>query len=343
MNKFSLTDFRNIALLSETEITSKWRGESLSPKVSFVCTAYNHEEFIEDTIRGFLLQETDFPFEILIHDDASTDKTATIISHYAQLYPQIIRVTIQTENQFSRDKNYPFDCMIEKARGKYIATCEGDDFWFCKNKISEQVNIFERNSRVTLVYSQAYIYLVTENKVCSGLVGKAMTKDAIYSRNRIPTLTVMFEKEALIGFSDYVGCNQKKWIQSDYQLWLWLNIQGEVFFYDKITSVYRVLTSSASRPKNIQAQYNFRKSVLSTSTYFAKRNCNASTLKQIMLKNHFFLYMWCLKRNLPQAQLHKKKILELFSKGKAFGVRVILSFLIEKILVPSYYKLSRRK
>lgn len=340
---FDLNAFREQSLPTQAQIISQWEGNLTSPLVSVICTAYNQESYIEDALKGFLMQKTDFPFEILIHDDASTDKTASIISHYAQLYPQIIRATIQTENQFSRNKNYPFDSMIAKTRGKYIAICEGDDFWFCKNKISEQVNIFEKKPKVTLVYSQAYIYLVRENKVCSGLVGKAMTKDSIYSRNRIPTLTVMFKKEALIGFSDYVGCNQKKWIQSDYQLWLWLNIQGELFFYDKITSVYRVLTNSASRPKNIQAQYNFRESVLSTSTYFAKRNCNASVFKQIMLKNHFFLYMWCLKRSLPQAQLHKKKILELFSKKKALGVKIILSFLIEKILIPSYYKLGRRK
>ncbi len=343
MNKFVISDFRNIVLPSESELMGKWIENSISPKVSFVCTTYNHERFIEDTIRGFLLQKTDFSFEILIHDDASTDDTAKIISHYSLLYPNIIHSIIQTENQYSCDRHFPLRTMFEKSKGKYIAICEGDDFWICRNKITEQVNILEKNSKVSLVYNKAYIYLVTENKECSGLVGKTMDSTSIYSRNGIPTLTTMFKKDLLTGFFDYVGSKHKNWLQSDYQLWLWLNLQGDIFFENKITSVYRVLTSSASRPNNIQAQYDFRLSVLSTSTYFASCNCNPYTLKNILLKNHFFLYMWCLKRELPQAHLHKKEVLDQLGKINAAGAKVILSFLVEKILIPIYFQLIRRK
>jgi len=337
VNKFDLIGFRNIVLPSETELMAKWAENTIAPKVSFICTTYNHESFIEDTIRGFLLQETSFPFEILIHDDASTDNTAQVIKYYSKLYPNIIHSVIQTENQYSRDRHFPIHSMFEQAKGEYIAICEGDDFWICKTKTSVQVSIFERNSKVSLVYGKAYIYRVSENNICSGVVGNLMATDAIYYKNGIPTLTTMFKKSALVGLNDYVGSNQKEWLQSDYQLWLWLKLQGDIVFEDKITSIYRVLTSSASRPDNVQAQYKFRQSVLSVSIYFSERNCSPKTLRYVLLRNHFFLYLWCLKRKLPQAKTHKKQVLKLLGKEKAFMAKIIFDMLIEKILVPTYF------
>ena len=88
-------------LRAENEIISKWNGNLFDPLVSICCTSYNHEAFIEDAVRGLLDQETDFSFEILIHDDASTDRTRQIIERYAESYPNIIKPMYQLENQFS--------------------------------------------------------------------------------------------------------------------------------------------------------------------------------------------------------------------------------------------------
>ncbi|AFJ01907.1 glycosyltransferase [Methylophaga frappieri] len=91
-------------LRSQTEIMASWEGDLSSPVVSICCITYNHDAYIEDALEGFLIQETDFPFEILIHDDASTDRTADIIREYEAAYPNLIKPIYQVENQYSQGK-----------------------------------------------------------------------------------------------------------------------------------------------------------------------------------------------------------------------------------------------
>lgn len=87
------------------------------PKVSVVCLAYNQEKYIRQALDGFVMQKTNFPFEVVIHDDASTDKTAQIIKEYQQKYPHLIRPIFQTKNQFSLGKNILVDFMLDHIHG----------------------------------------------------------------------------------------------------------------------------------------------------------------------------------------------------------------------------------
>lgn len=121
-----------------------------SIKVSIICNTFNHEKYIEDAIKGFVNQKTDFKFEICIHDDASTDHTKDIIMKYVNLYPELIHAIIQTENQYS--KGFSVNTInSSRARGEYIAFCEGDDYWTDPYKLQKQVNIFEKYSDCALV------------------------------------------------------------------------------------------------------------------------------------------------------------------------------------------------
>jgi len=103
--------------------------------VSICCLTYNHEHFIADAIDGFLMQKTDFPIEILIHDDASTDKTAEIIRKYQTKNPGRIEAIFQTDNQFSQGRGFAH--FFSQAKGKYIAECEGDDYWTNRHKLQK--------------------------------------------------------------------------------------------------------------------------------------------------------------------------------------------------------------
>lgn len=133
-------------VLSEEEIVSSWIGETAKPVVSVSCVSYNHSSFIEDALEGFLIQETDFPFEILIHDDASTDGTADIIKKYQSLYPNLIKPIFQSENQYSKGfKNPNVRFNYPRAAGRYIATCEGDDFWTDPHKLQKQKDFLDDN------------------------------------------------------------------------------------------------------------------------------------------------------------------------------------------------------
>ena len=104
-------------------------------KVSVVCTAYNHEKYLRDALESFVGQETDFPFEVLVNDDASTDGTAAILREYAERYPAIIRPFYQEKNIFSRGGNIYDEVFYPVARGEYIAACEGDDRWTDPHKL----------------------------------------------------------------------------------------------------------------------------------------------------------------------------------------------------------------
>ena len=143
-------------LRSEKEIMKAWNPAD-KPLVSIMCITFNHEHYIEETIQGFLIQETDFPFEIIIHDDASTDKTSDIVREYAtNKYPKIIRPIFQNENQYSQGKK-PRSIVEPQCKGKYIAVCEGDDFWTDKKKLQIQVDFLEANQDYVISGHDAFI------------------------------------------------------------------------------------------------------------------------------------------------------------------------------------------
>lgn len=115
--------------------------------VSINCLVYNHEKYLRQCLDGLLAQKTNFKYEILIHDDASTDSSPDIIREYEQKYPEIIKPIYQKENQYSKrlpggiTGNY----QLSRAKGKYYAECEGDDFWTDEYKLQKQVDIMEKN------------------------------------------------------------------------------------------------------------------------------------------------------------------------------------------------------
>lgn len=172
------------------------------PKVSICCITYNHEQFISQALDSFLMQETDFPFEIVIGDDCSTDNTPRIIEQYRQKYPDIIRVLERKKNLGSEIN---FVKTIEACRGEYVALCEGDDFWTDPKKIQKQVEILNKEldcSIITTKYSIVNSYgnkatevnIFPELKENSELVIK---KENIFSPYVFKTLTVMFRKRKL--------------------------------------------------------------------------------------------------------------------------------------------------
>ena len=122
----------------------KWDLNTI-PLVSISCITYNQEKYIRDAIDGFLMQKTTFPVEILIHDDASTDKTANIVREYEAKYPNLIKPIYQTENQYSKRNGIIGRIQRGRARGKYYAMCEGDDYWTDPFKLQKQVDFMEEN------------------------------------------------------------------------------------------------------------------------------------------------------------------------------------------------------
>jgi len=135
---FDLGAFRALPLPAERELLASWSKQT-DPLVSILCITYNHALFVEDALRGFLLQRTSFPFEIIVHDDASTDDTSRILARYEAAYPSVIRVVRQPINLFSTGAR-PLAVAFGYAKGEFIAVCEGDDFWVDPLKLETQAN-----------------------------------------------------------------------------------------------------------------------------------------------------------------------------------------------------------
>ena len=133
----------------------------MKPLVSIACITYNHSKFIREAIEGFLIQKTTFSFEILIHDDASTDGTDQIIKEYELKYPDLIFPIYQSENQYSKGvRRILATFVFPKCRGKYIAICEGDDYWIDSQKLSKQVIFMRQHPNLSMSFHAArYDYL----------------------------------------------------------------------------------------------------------------------------------------------------------------------------------------
>ena len=126
-------------------------------RVSVICNAYNHERYIEKALKGFVSQKTNFDYEILIHDDASTDGTAAIIRKYESLYPDIIKPIYQEKNQYSQKVAITDTIQIPRAQGDYIAFCEGDDYWIDEFKLQKQFDILEKHPNINICGHAAFI------------------------------------------------------------------------------------------------------------------------------------------------------------------------------------------
>jgi glycosyltransferase involved in cell wall biosynthesis len=167
------------------------------PIVSICCITYNHVNFISECIEGFLIQKTTFPIEILIFDDASTDGTQEIVRKYASKDIRI-KTFLQSENQWSQQKYGLIDWLFPAAQGKYIAICEGDDYWTDPFKLQKQVDFLEKNNDFSICFTD-YIVYNESNKEYSypGLIQRFKNKTVFTSRNIIlnnilPTATAMF-------------------------------------------------------------------------------------------------------------------------------------------------------
>lgn len=132
--------------------------------VTIFCTSYNHEKYIARTLSSLINQKVDFKYEILIHDDASTDKTQEIIRSFVDKYPELFHAILQKENQWSKGINFMRDIVMPYAKGKYIAVCEGDDYWLDEYKLQKQVDYMENHPECTLCFTNAMIENVQNGK-----------------------------------------------------------------------------------------------------------------------------------------------------------------------------------
>ena len=212
--------------------------------VSIICNAYNHEKYIKEAMDSFIMQKTNFRFEILIHDDASTDNTSEIIREYENKYPDLIVPLYQKVNQFSQGKNITLDYQLVRAKGKYIALCEGDDYWTDPNKLQKQYDIMETHP---------------ETDICAHTVSCLRNGVEIGKKAPSDKETIFLPEKVILGGGGFVGTNSLFFRKSlfgnvpdfveyymfDYTMQIWGSLRGGMLFLPDDMAVYRYMSAGS--------------------------------------------------------------------------------------------------
>lgn len=241
--------------------------------VSISCATYNHESYIRQCLEGFVMQKTNFEFEILIHDDASTDGTTTIIREYVDKYPNLIKPIFQTENQYSKGVPISQTYNWPRARGKYIALCEGDDYWTDPYKLQKQVDFLEANPEYSMCYTNILRYNQKKDFFDDWILSdeNVITIDDLMLYNRVHTLTVLCRKDLLLRYNQEISFLLPKLPMGDYPMWLWMSLQGPIYHFQEKMGVYRVLENSASHIKDNFKRYKFHLAGYNLRLFFNKK------------------------------------------------------------------------
>lgn len=221
--------------------------DSSSIKVSVICMAFNHEKYIRKTLEGFVSQKTDFLFEVIVHDDASTDRTADIIREYERRYPTIIKPIYQEQNQHTLRTDVRAKFLLPRIQGSYVALCEGDDFWCDPYKLQRQADALDTNPTCHMcVHSVAETY---EDGTPNGnqFPSKQITEGVLPSRKFLElgeyysfhTSSYFFRKEHYTAFvlkrPEFVRlCDV-----GDETYLLYFGQLGDVYYISNIMSCYR--------------------------------------------------------------------------------------------------------
>lgn len=227
-------------------------------KVSVACITYNHEKYIRRALEGFVAQKTDFPFEVIVFDDASTDGTADIIREYENKYPQIIKPIYQQQNVYSRGISATKEYVLPIMRGEYIAICEGDDYWTDENKLQIQYDYMKEHPECAFCMHQATIH------DCQKSTDKNLSKfdeDRIFSADDViamsggafATNSFFMKKIVYTNIPDCLvlkGCG-------DYTLLVNGGLNGTIYYTARNMSTYNYAVSGSWSVRVARDRQNF--------------------------------------------------------------------------------------
>lgn len=317
------------------------KNEKSLLKVSICCLTYNQEKYISKCLDSLLEQETNFLYEIIIHDDASTDNTAKIISEYEKKYPNIIKPIYQKENQYSKNSQKVLEFALNKTKGKYIALCEGDDYWIDKNKLQKQYDFLEQNKDCTILGAD---YEILEGKKITKRVTvfseecKVSIPEFINRKASIQTATLFFRKKDLLPLPKYyynahIG---------DIPIELHLISKGYMHYVPQVVSVYRFQTEGSYSMKNKNniskkiSNHNKTKNIYIEFNKATKYQYD-EIIKEYLLKYDFDFYLSI--DNIKE--LKQKKYRKLYKKI-AINKKLKMHLKNNKIIYKLYKKIVRK-
>jgi glycosyltransferase involved in cell wall biosynthesis len=259
------------------------------PLVSIVVITYNQEKTISQTLDSILNQNIDFPIEIIVGEDCSTDSTRKICLDYQNRYPQVIRLILHEKNH-GLLRNY--QSVINACKGTYIAQCAGDDYWHNQDKLKLQVEFLENNSDYGLIHTDVDILYAKNNKgkrikrknIPEGYVYQSLIEE----NNHIFAPSVLFRRNFLdyVNFDEYI---KQGFMMEDYPMWLEFSNHTNFHYMNTSTVTYRVNVNSASRFDNYAQSIAFEKNVDKIRKYFYSKYPNVDFEK---IEQQYYVECW---------------------------------------------------
>ena len=262
------------------------------PLVSIDCLVYNHESYLRQCLDGFILQQTNFEIEIIIHDDASTDQSAEIIKEYTDKYPDLFFPIYQSENQYSKGVLIEETIIYPRCRGKYIALCEGDDYWTDHLKLQKQVDFLEQNAEYAGCAHQSLVLHDdnTPSHVFRQNDSSDITIDDVLRQRKFHTASIVFRQTIISNIKEF-----PKVISGDRFLIILVALSGKIKFMDECMCVYRKHAAGISSLVTTKMM----KLDLNMVPFFTKRSSNFPKYRLLS-----FLYLTIAKypKDIGQAQ-----------------------------------------
>lgn len=300
--------------------------------VSICCITYNHEKYIKDALDSFLMQKTNFNFEILIHDDASTDDTAVIIKEYEKKYPEIIKPIYQKENQYSQGKNV-LTIIFKEAKGKYIAICEGDDYWIDPYKLQKQFDYMKKNEECGLCFHGV--------KVINAKSGKKLGEIKAASESRIISTS-----EIILGGGGFIGTNSifskreilqnlpeffKKSPVGDYPIQIITSSKNYAYFINEVMSVYRtnVNNSWTSQEFKLEKEIEIKQGLITMLKMFDEYSFYKYTESIKRKIKEYQVEILIYKNDVKKLKKDHKEIYDLFSRKRK--IRLYIQYYVPSL------------
>jgi len=268
----------------------------MKSRVSIPLITYNHENFLHQALDGILMQEVNFPYEIIIAEDCSTDGTREIAAEYANRYPEKIKLITSESNVGIIENSVR---AVEACQGKYFAFCEGDDYWNDPQKLQKQVDYLEKNKDCGMIHTDVHYYFQELGKLVKDYHRTNSIKfpsgnvflEILAGSYFIKTATVMVRRELFLKAFNHELFNQKEWKLTDQAIWLDIAANSNIWYLDETTATYRLVEESLSRTKDIYKKHLFHKSLYDIKFYFWEKYSRDEEIKAKLDKDYHLMLL----------------------------------------------------
>lgn len=262
----------------------------MSDMIVSVCVlSYNHEKYLRDCLDGIIMQQTTFPIEVWVHDDASTDLSQDIIKKYQKCYPDIIKPILQQENQYSKQDGGILSTFVyPKCTGKYIALCEGDDYWTDPHKLQKQVDFLEANPEYGICYTDYNRLEESSHNIIESMFEQQNSyrpvtyEEHLLRPGYLAPMTWLYRRELL----NYIA-SSKVFTDGTYAYMLEFLHNSKVAYLPITTATYRSHAGSASSPIGATNLYKYSIGVFRTQVhYLNKYSCSEEFKIKVLLRGY---------------------------------------------------------